>query len=206
MLANSRIPSNIYIDSTEFIHPRLIYSVLYKKIQHFEITSKNPYYTTDDDIIYPPDYVEKMLNFYNSFAIFNCIVGIHGCIYIDAFDGDQSKRKVFSFTQGLLRPRVVNQLGTGTVFLKADQLPSLKYMDGSQRFVDVRFSRYMLENEIGMICVPREKNWLREVSSGSMEGLWNTFTKKWPLDIIKETQAIAGYSKLNLELVYNVEG
>ena len=51
-------------------------------------------------------------------------------------------------------------------------------MDGSQRFVDVRFSRYMLENEIGMICVPREKNWLREVSSGSMEGLWNTFTKK----------------------------
>lgn len=161
---------------------------------------------TDDDIIYPPDYVEKMLNFYNSFAIFNCIVGIHGCIYIDAFDGDQSKEKVFSFTQGLLRPRVVNQLGTGTVFLKADQLPSLKYMDGSQRFVDVRFSRYMLENEIGMICVPREKNWLREVSSGSMEGLWNTFTKKWPLDIIKETQAIAGYSKLNLELVYNVEG
>ncbi|BDZ05921.1 hypothetical protein MUTS16_69940 [Escherichia coli] len=55
------------------------------------------------------------------------------------------------------------------------------------------------------MCSQR-KNWLREVSSGSMEGLWNTFTKKWPLDIIKETQAIAGYSKLNLELVYNVEG
>ena len=55
LLANSRIPSNIYIDSTEFIYPRLIHSVLYKKIQHFEITSKNPYYTTDDDIIYNSD-------------------------------------------------------------------------------------------------------------------------------------------------------
>lgn len=55
---------------------------------------------TDDDIIYPPDYVEKMLNFYNSFAIFNCIVGIHGCIYIDAFDGDQSKEKYFHLLKG----------------------------------------------------------------------------------------------------------
>lgn len=31
LLANSRIPNNIYIDSTEFIYPRLIHSVLYKK-------------------------------------------------------------------------------------------------------------------------------------------------------------------------------
>ncbi|BDY97377.1 hypothetical protein MUTS15_60340 [Escherichia coli] len=66
------------------------------------------------------------------------------------------KKSIFIYSRAIAT-EVVNQLGTGTVFLKADQLPSLKYMDGSQRFVDVRFSLYMLENEIGMICVPREK-------------------------------------------------
>jgi len=185
---NPFIPKNDYKDVGKFT---------------FDIEKDDYVLLIDDDIIYPDDYVEVLKNQYLKYKHLNAIVGTHGVIYSDIQDGSQNLRTVFKYTYKLARPRVVNQLGTGTVFLMGYQLPSLSYMDGSQKYVDVRFAKYLFENNISSICIPREKDWLSE--SETDESIWDSFTQKWPIEVTREVQNIAGYSKLNFNVVLNVE-
>lgn len=185
---NPIIPKTDYKDVGKFIH---------------NVASNDEIILIDDDIIYPKDYVATLRDYYHQYEHLNIVVGVHGVIYPDLYDGSISARKVFAFKHALNRPRIVNQLGTGTVYLKGHQLPGLKYMDCSQSFVDVRFSKYMIENGIGMVCIPRSAAWMHEIQQEV--SIFNNFTNQWPLHVIREVQAIAGYSKLPLNLVKNIE-
>lgn len=157
----------------------------------------------DDDIIYPTDYVATLKDYYQMFETMNVVVGCHGVIYPDLYDGSVKARKVFAFRRALDRPRVVNQLGTGTVFLKGSQMPPLKYMLGSQKYVDVRFSRFLKEQKNSLICIPRGNDWMKEIDSG--ETIFGNFTNKWPIHVIEEVQAISGYSNLDIDVVSKIE-
>lgn len=185
---NPIIPNKDYKDVGKFIHP---------------IVLDASYILVDDDIIYPPNYVAHLQYFYEKFKNLNIVVGTHGVIYSDIYNGSFKARKVFSFRQALDKVRVVNQLGTGTVFLKGYQLPSLSYMEGSQKYVDVRFSKYLYENNISLLCVPREANWQKEITVE--DSIFSSFTKKWPSEIIREVQVISGYSKLRFSVVKQIE-
>lgn len=185
---NPVIPQTDYKDVGKFIH---------------QIDRNASYILVDDDIIYPSDYVSKLKYFYEKFENLNVVVGTHGVIYTDIYNGSFKSRKVFSFRQSLDKVRVVNQLGTGTVYLKGHQLPSLSYMDGSQQYVDVRFSRYLYENDISLLCIPRESNWQKEISVEN--SIFSSFTKKWSNNILKEVQKISGYSKLKFSVVKEIE-
>lgn len=185
---NPFIPNKDYKDMGKFLH---------------NYNDNDYVLLVDDDIIYPDDYVETLVSYYNKFSDLNCIVGCHGIIYSDIFDGNALSRKVFSFTKRLDRNRVVNQLGTGTVLLKGSQMPSIEYMLGSEKFVDVRFSKYLYEKKIHLICIERNDNWMKEKTVTN--SIFNEFTKKWPLQPIKEVQKIAGYSKLDFNAVLSIE-
>lgn len=146
----------------------------------------------DDDIIYPENYASVMCRKLEENE--NAAYGLHGVIYPDAYDGDVGLRRVFSFPRALERDRLVNQIGTGTVAIKAKNRPRHEFMDGSQKFVDVRFAVHCYTNGIPVICIARESNWLQEIKHG--ESIFASFTKKWPLSVSREVQVIAGYSKL----------
>lgn len=157
----------------------------------------------DDDISYPDDYVEILYTNYLKYKYLNAVVGVHGIIYTDVYDGNVNSRKVFQFTRALDRPRVVNQLGTGTVMLRGDQMPSLDYMNGSHKYVDVRFSRFFYEQKTPLISIPREESWMNEIKlQGS---IFDSFTSSWPENVVSEVQKIAGYSKLDFGTVLEVE-
>lgn len=147
----------------------------------------------DDDIIYPENYTfvmcQKLAE--NDEAAY----GLHGVIYPDAYDGDVGLRRVFSFPRALDKDRLVNQIGTGTVAIKARNRPRHNFMDGSQKFVDVRFAVHCFKNRIPIICISREEEWLREIKHG--ESIFSTFTKKWPIKVTTEVQEIAGFAKLS---------
>lgn len=153
----------------------------------------------DDDIFYPEDYISKLMNFRQVMedALGSIpILGVHGVIYSDYYDGKpRSGRLVDVFYSELSRFRLVNQLGTGTVFCKGGQLPSFGFMDGSQRFVDVRFARHALNYGYPMVCVPREKGWLKQIEVES--SIYETFTESHPVNVVREIQEIAGFSKLD---------
>ena len=158
----------------------------------------------DDDIIYPENYVSVLLNTYKKYEHLNIVLGVHGIIYSDLQTSDQKLRTVFHFTKHLDKNRVVNQLGTGTVCLKGRQMPDLSFMIGSEKFVDVRFALYLHSNHVSSICIKRNSNWMQELKQE--ESIWQTFTQGWSVDVTREAQKIAGYSKLNFNVVATVEG
>jgi hypothetical protein len=157
----------------------------------------------DDDIIYPADYVKTCCDIRNKYKVISPIVGFHGVIYSDLFDGSAAGRNVFKFDKTLMQDRVVNQLGTGTIYCKGYQAPSLDFMLTSQKFVDVRFALNAFENDWPMICGKRQQGWMQEVEVE--ETIFTGFTKKWPLNVIREVQPITGYSALSLSAISLVE-
>lgn len=144
----------------------------------------------DDDIIYPPDYFERMKQEYDRYAALRPIIGVHGVVYSDFFDGKPESRVVHVFTEALGRTELVNQLGTGTVFCRGRQLPPFAFMRGSARFVDLRFAIHCHRNNYPRICIAREKNWMVDQDTGS--SLFTSFTQRWPDHVTREAQEISG--------------
>jgi hypothetical protein len=159
---------------------------------------------TDDDIVYPPDYLDTMFVEYSHYDDIGAVIGVHGVIYPDIYDGNPLHRRVFGFWEALDSARVVNQLGTGTVFAKGGRIPTLGDMIGSRRYADVRFARICREKGIPLVAIRRRAGWLREID-GRAESIYDGFTKKWDMDVRREVQDIAGYSKLDIDAVLKVE-
>lgn len=160
-------------------------------------------FLVDDDILYPRNYVDYCMELRNRYLELNPIIGFHGVIYSDIFDGAASSRNVFSFRTGLNHNRVVNQLGTGTIYCKGNQLPDYQYMEKSEFYVDVRFGKYAYDNGWPMVCGAREAHWMQDLEPG--DSIFESFTKKWPTEVCKEVQSFAGYGKLPLDSVQAVE-
>lgn len=178
----------------------------YRDVGKFAINNfadEDDIFYMDDDILYPEDYVERMISVRCEYSEINPVLGLHGVIYPDAYDGTVKSRIVFAFRKALEGPRVVNQLGTGTIYCKGFQAATLSFMKGSERFVDVRFAIHALNNSWPMVCVCRKDEWLSEVTQN--QTIFSTFTSSWPLGVVKESQAISGYHLLDHSIVLAVE-
>lgn len=160
-----------------------------------EYDDNDDVFYVDDDIIYPDDYVLYSVKKWRKYSALKPIIGYHGVIYSDLFDGDQSLRNVFTFRLGLKQDKMVNQLGTGTIHCKGWQCPKLDFMLGSQKYVDLRFAVHAKRNQFPMICASRDKEWMKEVETE--ETIYEGFTKKWPPEVTVESMEVAGYSKLD---------
>lgn len=157
----------------------------------------------DDDLIFPPDYVETMIGFHGRLPTPRAAIGLHGVIYSDLFEGAPASRFVAKFDKALDRPTLVNQLGTGCLMLRGDLMPPFAFMSSSQRFVDVRFARYCHENSIGMVCVPRAAGWV--VDQEPEESIFETYTRERHGEQLPEIIQFAGFGKLNARLALAVE-
>ena len=157
----------------------------------------------DDDLTFPPDYVETMLAFHAAMPAPRTVVGLHGVIYSDLFEGAPASRFVAKFDKALDRPLLVNQLGTGCLMLPGDLMPPFDFMRTSQRFVDVRFARYCHENGIGLVCVPRPAGWV--VDQEPEESIFDTYTRERQSEQLPEIVQFAGFGKLNARLALAVE-
>lgn len=177
----------------------------YKDVGKFLVgmDAEDEIFYVDDDISYPHDYVSYSQSIHEKYASLSPIVGYHGTIYSDIFNGDHGSRNVYSFRTGLPKARVVNQLGTGTVHCKGWQVPSLPFMLGSERYVDVRFAVHAKNCDYPLICAPREGNWMQDLETEN--SIFEGFTKRWPISVVQEVQCITGYGQLPLNAVSVVE-
>ncbi len=166
--------------------------------------SEDDIFLCDDDIAYPDNYCEALMQTYAKFKAHNPIIGVHGVIYSDFFDGTTAARLVYPFFHELAGQKLVNQLGTGTIHCKGFQMPSFYFMEDSQKFVDLRFAVHAFRHNYPMICVQRGGGWITELESDV--AIFDSFTKSWEAKIIKESQEIGGFAKINLELLPIIEG
>ena len=157
----------------------------------------------DDDLRFPPDYVDKLIDFHRRLPTPRAVVGLHGVIYSDLFEGAPASRFVAKFDKALGKPILVNQLGTGVLMLPGELMPPFEFMRTSQRFVDVRFARYCHENNIGLVCVPRSAGWV--VDQEPEESIFLTYTRERQSEQLPEIVQFAGFGKLNARLALAVE-
>ncbi len=122
------------------------------------------FFTADDDLHYPPDYVNAMvkkIDYYGRLAV----LGVHGVLIPEKPTGYFSGfRRVHSFKRELERDQLVNNLGTGTVAFHSDRLKGVDYRTFTHGgMVDLYLAAFCKARGIPMIAVARPEDWLREM-------------------------------------------
>jgi len=144
----------------------------------------------DNEVDYPTDYVEHMLNAFHNIAINRKAVGVEGIIYSDFFDGQATSQLLFSSDEKLSEHQLVNKLDIATVLCRGSEARVLEAMRNSGLLSDLSFAAHCYENAIPLICVAHEANWLRRSREPS---------KPMSPTTARETQKIAGFGRLPIQ-------
>jgi len=133
--------------------------------------------TVDDDINYPHDYVEKMIEYVDEFNR-KAMVGFHAA---DLPFGPPTTRwshykemrrtHIFGSNQSTFTP--INVIGTGTLAFHSDiGIPDWKKMD-TLKMVDLHVAVWANQNNIGMYTCPRKKGWMKEFENIGDDHIWS---------------------------------
>ncbi|MGE8048826.1 glycosyltransferase [Pseudomonas monteilii] len=133
------------------------------------------YFTADDDIVYPPDYVASMVRRIEDYERL-AVIGVHGVLLPEQAEGYfTSFRKVHMFKKELERDALVNNLGTGTVAFHSGLLRGLDLTHFSTPgMADLHLSVFCKQRNIPMIALARPEDWLQELPSPNTS-LYNEF-------------------------------
>lgn len=127
--------------------------------------------TVDDDIHYPPDYVERMIE---AQATLGGIVAVHGTVCRTKYMGGDSDR--YNYWDGLADPRRVSVIGTGTACFHRDHLAGLSYALFASRVMldDPFIAVHAHRNGVQLWCVSRPEAWMKEIDGSQKSGkeLW----------------------------------
>ncbi|MES3674774.1 glycosyltransferase family 2 protein [Halomonas elongata] len=129
-----------------------------------EIGENAYFFTIDDDILYPDNYIEYLRRKINQYDK-KVVVGVHGAVY-----GKYAKRfferKTIHFSRELLFDTPVSVLGTGTVgfYTGAIDLSLSSFLSSGK--ADLYFGAKIKQDNIPALCVSREGEWLKEIKLG----------------------------------------
>jgi glycosyltransferase involved in cell wall biosynthesis len=138
------------------------------------------YFTADDDIEYPQDYIHSMINGIERYER-KAVIGVHGVVLEEEPSAYFKRRFTYHFSTNTIRNDVlVNNLGTGTVGFHSDAFDSIDpdaWKLGGM--VDILFSIECKKRAIPMVCIRRHAGWLIEFEQAkSTPNLFSEFNKK----------------------------
>lgn len=122
-------------------------------------------FTLDDDLLYPSDYVARMVQSIQHFKR-KAIVGVHGVVYppcpLSFFD-----RSTKHFSKSTVYDTPVSLLGTGTVAFDLSQVhPQMSHF-GARSMADLWLARWAKHHAVPMVALSRPGDWLIEQPSQS---------------------------------------
>ena len=120
------------------------------------------YATVDDDILYPKDYVERLLR-YLKLSGGACAVGVHGYVLPEVVTSISENRYLYHFSgpEPFLTPATV--LGTGTTLFNQAKW-GLDFNEfGDPGMADVWFAKAAKNRGVSMWVIPRAKSWLTQI-------------------------------------------
>ncbi|MEK9731502.1 MAG: glycosyltransferase [Candidatus Poseidoniales archaeon] len=118
----------------------------------------------DDDLNYPPDYVERMVIETTRFDGRAC-VGLHGVVLplgreINKIEEYFNMRRVHLYRRGLSIHLPCHVIGTGTMAYDSRKIKFDYTRWSQQRMVDLHVGVECQRLGIGMVTIPREQGWL----------------------------------------------
>lgn len=127
------------------------------------------FFSLDDDILFPPDYVERMLATMHKYGD-KVGVAVHGSV-LPEHPGWYFERSVgYPFQAALASDRFVNLIGSGTFAFRTSVLRA-RFEDFLPHvMVDLRFSILAKDQGVPLVCVARPRMWLTGLAN--QEGLY----------------------------------
>jgi FkbM family methyltransferase len=119
-------------------------------------------FTVDDDIVYPPDYVQSLIRKIELYGR-KAVVGLHGTIFANPLVTYFADRALLHFKHPLERDRIVDQLGTGTVAFHTSLWRPAHTEFASTGMVDAWLAVGAARRGISMVAVGRKRNWLHPI-------------------------------------------
>ncbi|KAI0561643.1 Nucleotide-diphospho-sugar transferase [Gracilaria domingensis] len=155
--------------------------------------------TADDDIIYPPDYVEKLLQFSHSYSP-PVVVGVHGIRIIQQDlipptggrgKGYYGSRKVFMAVEQVRTPKNVHIIGTGTMMYRPQDIGHIDIDSTFQEpnMADVWFGLLAQKLKMPMMIIPHEEGWIKEVPGTFEDSIYKRSTRSRTSDRLQTRAA-----------------
>jgi len=133
----------------------------------------------DDDLKYPHDYVETMVNEVNRFNGEVC-VGLHGVVFpvgedIQTIDDYFSRRRVHLYSRGLSVHLPCHVMGTGTMAFDSRKINFNHETWDHNKMVDLHVGVDCQKMRVPIVTIPRRNQWLRsfEVEESDVS-IWQT--------------------------------
>ncbi|RIY35583.1 glycosyltransferase family 2 protein [Psittacicella gerlachiana] len=160
------------------------------------------YFTCDDDIVYPLDYVNTLLHKLAHYQD-QAVVGVHGVIIPSSIQKYfSSQRLVYNFYKGLEQDRAVNILGTGTLAFRVSKFKEFKLSNfATPGMVDIYFAIYCKEQGMLQVAVQRYAHWLSEDNGESQ-----TLFAEYQFNDHKQTQLIQTHLPWGFTSIKNLIG
>ena len=145
----------------------------------------------DDDVKYHPRYVRRMVKIARQIGMDGNAFGYHGSTYKPSIVQGRLERRIFQFQKRLTATTEVHQLATNSMMAVGKNVAPLEYMLDSQKFVDVRYAKWLFEQGVKSWSVRRDHGFLKEISptEEDHETIWESFTKNTPVHVIREIQS-----------------
>lgn len=137
----------------------------------YKVPEDSNIFLVDDDIWYPPNYVQQMLKVLDNHH-YRVVVGCHGATMINPVRNYFKDRTVLHFRSRLAWDEKVNILGTGTVAFNSNIVQMDSGNIKHHNMLDCHLGVHCQHNKIPMICVSRPANWLRSLPT--QKSLWSS--------------------------------
>lgn len=129
------------------------------KFKFQNIADADYYFTCDDDIIYPNDYIDKSIEFATKNP--NCLYSYHGSVLNKEFFNIIKNRKLHSYQDELEISTRVHIGGSGVMFWNLNFLKiPLEIIDLDNFDDEIQVCKWLLMKNIKIICPAKNKNWI----------------------------------------------
>jgi hypothetical protein len=125
----------------------------------------------DDDIAYPPDYVDYMAGVLELVG-HRAIVGVHGRVFTPPHHSYIDDATVLHFGAALARPTHVHELGIGTSAFVSSQLDVDPRRWDRTDMDDIIVAAEAQRRGLPRIAVSRPAGWLRPYAEAQPDSLW----------------------------------
>ena len=137
----------------------------------------------DDDLIYPPDYVARIVEGIRAFG-YRAIVGFHGTTYLEPLASYIKNRAVLPYFAAS-RSALVDQLGTGTTGYHSSTFTVDRTAFETTGIADLWFARDAAARGVPLAALERPAGWLH-----SMEETGDTLFRQAERDDSLQTQLL----------------
>lgn len=145
----------------------------YKFVHYNSVGCDDYYFTVDDDILYPDDYVDRHIDVMESYE--SAITCVHGSILnLNVNKNYNNYRKIFLFAQKLDEHTQVHICGSGTTCIKGSVLNFSMDDFDTKNMDDYYISSFAKEQNVGIVCMKRERNWMQPMDEGGIHIWGNT--------------------------------